>query len=196
MLRTVEWCNIGGYDRWWARFAREQYESVIHLGVEPVPAAFYLFGLARSNYALRLLSRGLDRLLDALRLPEYQQPFPWRIVRWRLEKPAPVDHFAYAASLAFSMARLHPQQVDDQLIGQALDALLRHQSDNGAWYCWADDTHHSIDTTAMAIHALALLKPRGWEISTSAAAEWLWSMQEREGCWMPRMAGIAYTSLC
>lgn len=32
MLRTVEWCQIGGFDQWWRRLARLTVEDV--LGVD------------------------------------------------------------------------------------------------------------------------------------------------------------------
>ena len=184
MLRTAEWCDIGGFDMWWRRLATEQYEGIIREGAENVPAAYYLFNFARSNYAIQHLPKSLGRLLEAIRLPEYRQPYPWRIVRWHGETPKKVDHFAFAASLVFSTARLHPQEVDDPIVRQALETLLRYQSDRGAWRCWADDQDSCIRTTAMAVHALALLRPRGWEISTSAAADWLWSIQRQDGSWM------------
>jgi hypothetical protein len=42
MLRTVEWCDIGGFEEWWHRLARENYDMVIHGGIEAVPASFFL----------------------------------------------------------------------------------------------------------------------------------------------------------
>jgi hypothetical protein len=35
MLRTVEWCGIGGFEQWWGRLARRTASDFIDGGVEP-----------------------------------------------------------------------------------------------------------------------------------------------------------------
>src|SRR5919109_1606806 len=40
MLRTVEWCNIGGFDEWWERLTAEAREGFLHGGVSPIPASY------------------------------------------------------------------------------------------------------------------------------------------------------------
>lgn len=185
MLRTVEWCNIGGFDQWWLRLAKEHFEMTIQGGIEPVPASFFLFNMCRSDYAIGLMDKTLIRMLEAIELPEHKQSYPWRRWRWT-DPPQAVDHLAYAASIAFADERLRPHHNDIELVNQALEALLKHQDIEGSWRCWADGKEPSIDTTAMAIHALALKKPRGWELGASAARDWLWSVQDRSGCWIDR----------
>jgi hypothetical protein len=183
MLRTVEWCNIGSFDQWWLRLAKEHFEATTQGGVDPVPASFFLFSTCRSDYAIQLMHKTLIRLLEAIELPEHKQPYPWRRWRWT-DPPQAVDHFAYAASIAFADERLGPHHSDTKLVNQALEALLKHQDIEGSWRGWADDKEPSVETTAMAIHALALKKPRGWELAASAARDWLWSVQDRSGCWV------------
>lgn len=184
MLRTVEWCNIGGFDEWWLRLAKEHYEMIIQGGVDPIPASFFLFNMCRSDYAIQLMQKTLTRMLEAIELPDHKQLYPWRRWRWT-DPPQAVDHFAYAAGIAFVSTRLRPHN-DTEVVNQSLEALLKNQDIEGSWHCWADDQEPSVDTTAMALHALALAKPRGWKLAASIARDWLWSIQDRSGCWHDR----------
>jgi len=45
MLRTVEWCQIGGFEKWWQRYSREQLETTIQGGIRLIPASYYLFAM-------------------------------------------------------------------------------------------------------------------------------------------------------
>jgi hypothetical protein len=184
MLRTVQWCKIGGFDLWWHRLAKFDYELTVQLGVDPLPAVFYLFSMCRSDYALELMPRALNRILEAIEIPDNQQTYPWR--RWRIQDPppGPFDHFSYAASLVFANERLQVAHSKTDLLNQASEALLKNQALEGYWCCWADDEEPSIQTTAMAIHALALRRPRGWELAVAAARDWLWSVQDISGAWV------------
>ena len=182
MLRTVEWCNIGGFDEWWHRYVREDYESTIRDGITPIPASFFLFNMCRSDYAIRLMHKALIRILEGVEIPEYRQPYPWR--QLILSKPLrAVDHLACAASIVFANEQIRPHHSETEIVGQALSMLQKHQNTEGAWPCWSDDEKPSVQTTAMVTHALAVKKPRGWEIATSAAVDWLWSVQDRVGYW-------------
>jgi len=184
MLRTVEWCNIGGFDQWWLRLAKHLYRDVVEGGLDPIPAAFYLFNICRSDYAIHLMHKPLTRILDVVELPEHNEPYPWRRRRRTDTPPQAVDHIPYAATIAFANRRVHPHSDTTELLIQALETLQKHQDVGGAWRYWADDQGLSIETTAMAIHALALNKPRGWKLAASAARDWLWSVQDESGCWI------------
>lgn len=67
MLRTADWCEIGGFDEWWERLAKEAWENALHGGVEPIPASYYLFAMCRSDSGRRLINRSLLHILDAIR---------------------------------------------------------------------------------------------------------------------------------
>ena len=73
MLRTVEWCKIGGFNDWWRRLAENVYEMTIKGGIDPIPASFYLFSVCRSDFAIELMSKTLVKLLEAIDLPEFRQ---------------------------------------------------------------------------------------------------------------------------
>jgi len=183
MLRTVEWCGIGGFDHWWHSFERQVLEGVFRFGSDPVPASFLLFDLCRSDYALQLMHKALDRLLDAIELPDYGQRHPWRR-RDESTHGRAIDNFPYAASIVFASKRLRLSVSDTELLDQAVQFLLRHQNDEGAWRYSADDRRPDICSTAMVMHALAIARPRGWELAVSAARKWLWSVQDKSGCWI------------
>lgn len=183
MLRTVEWCSIGGFYEWWLRLAKTQYEMAVQGGIDPIPASYYLFNMCRSDYAIELMPKALNRMLEAIELPDHRQTRPWRRWRWT-SPPRSVDHFSYAASIVFANRRIRSPQSNDTLVAQASEALLRHQGTKGCWRCWMDDDEPSIETTAMAIHALAMERPRGWKVAVSAAEDWLWSVQDKSGCWI------------
>ena len=183
MFRTVEWCGIGGFEHWWHSEARQIQEGIFRIGIEPLPAAFYLFSLCRSDYALQLMHEALDHFLHSIELPEYDQSSPWRR-RDDSTRGRAVDSFPYAASIVFSTKRIRPSACDSKLVSQAIEFLLRHQDGTGVWQYSAVDRQPDICTTAMAMHALAATRPKGWELATSAARRWLWSVQDKSGCWI------------
>lgn len=65
----------------------------------------------------------------------------------------------------------------------AVQFLLQQQTDSGAWKWWADDLVGDVWSTAAAVHALSLAKPRGWQDAAQKGAEWLLDQQDRYGCW-------------
>jgi len=190
MLRTVEWCDIGGFDEWWERLARVTMHDVIQGGIDPVPGSFWLFSMSRSNYAIELMGRALDRVLEAIELPLHDEPYPWRVLRdWNTSGErayCSVDHLPYASAIVFANLRLRSDQCNKSLVHQAAQAILKAQDEDGAWRCWADAKQPSVEPSAMCVHALALAQPRGWQRAAARAAEWLWSRQERSGCWVDR----------
>jgi hypothetical protein len=183
MLRTVEWCNIGGFEEYWERNAVNQYTSIVSNGVDPIPASYYLFSMCRSEYGVKLNNKSLRFMLDAIEIPDEIGKVPWLRRLWRIDPPRLVEHFAYAASLVFADGIIRRSDSNEILVERALNSLLKNQERNGAWKCWATNDFVSIETTSMAIHALALRKPRGWEHAALKAKEWLLSTQDRSGYW-------------
>ncbi len=188
MLRAVEWCDIGGFDDWWERLARSTTQDTVQGGIDPVPGSFWLFNMCRSDYAIELMDKALDRALEAIELALHEDVYPWRVLRpWgpRGDRDgSSVDHLPYACSIAFANWRLRPDHCKEDLVQQAAQTILKAQDEVGAWSCWADRKIPSVETTAMCVHALAVTRPRGWERAAAKAAEWLWAKQERSGCWL------------
>jgi len=189
MLRTVQWCEIGGFDEWWERLARTTTQDVIQGGIDSVPGSFWLFNMSRSDYAIELMGRALDRALEVIELPSNGEPYPWRVMReWNAQgerASCSVDHLPYAAAIVFANLRVRSSQPNDSLIRLATEVILKAQDEDGAWHCWAD-SHPSVEATAMCLHAVALWRPRGWERAGRKGVKWLWSKQERSGCWLDR----------
>jgi hypothetical protein len=188
MLRTVGWCQIGGFEEWWRRMAKMFREGILRGGVETVPAASYLFNMCRSDYAIKLMKPALERCLEAIEIPTDDPECPWRFLPYSVAgKRRPVElvgNLAFASWVAFANFRLRGRDFNRDLVTGALEELLRHQDENGAWRSWAHDQEPSIEATASAVHALGLGKPLGWERVVDLAVAWLWTVQQKSGCWV------------
>jgi hypothetical protein len=184
MLRTVEWCQIGGFDEWWERLAIEARDSVLRGGIEPVPASYWLFAMCRSNYARRLMGDTLERVLDVLELPSFVGPNQWIV--WMPGRDASSrDIGAHLGTASFAVVAsilLRPQRLNDEVIAAAVRDLMRNQHADGWWPTYSAWQRPSIETTAAAVHALVLLKPDGYERVVRRANQWLKS-QEKDGHW-------------
>ena len=187
MLRTADLCQIGGYEQWWQRLARDVRESVLRGGVETIPASIWLFNICRSEYALRLMSQTLETALQAIEIPEFNRGYPWNDLR-----PVKVDEklsykmdliLPVASIIVFANIILRPSLWDTPLVRKALDTILNEQTDAGSWHWWAEREAESVESTALAMHALALAKPTGWKHAVGQAYEWLWEVQNDEGFW-------------
>lgn len=185
MLRTAEWCQRGGFDEWWRRLAKDVTIDTFTGGIlHPAAASYFLFNMCRSDFAIQLMGKPLAGHLDAIEIPQYNETYPWRTPREEPEGGAVTDvHIPYAATIPFATHRLYSYSERNELVGQALETLLKYQSPDGWWPCWAEMKKPSIEATAFALHALASFKPRGWKIAVSSAQKWLWSVQEKSGCW-------------
>jgi hypothetical protein len=190
MLRTVEWCEIGGFDDWWVRLSQETRKNILHGGLEEVvPRGFWLFAMCRSDYAIELMKGSLEIALETIKIPEHQESFPWRITRFDFEdferdkvKKIVVDVVAQASSIVFSHTRLYGNKKNDKIVADALEFIQKSQKPDGSWGFYSDG-ESNIETTAVALHALAVAKPRGWIHSVKMASNWLWTKQNSSGYW-------------
>lgn len=187
MLRTVEWCDIGGFEEWWERLAKSSHENVVRYGVETLPYSFWLCNMCRSDFAIKLMKAVLERGLEAIEISGHHRTEPWNIehakmVRGKLKYQF-AQHFLYASSIVFSNFRLRGQHYNASLVDGALRTVLKFQRKAGSWPVWSDDKHESIEATAMAVHALALARPHGSDRAIKSATRWLWTKQERSGLW-------------
>ena len=66
---------------------------------------------------------------------------------------------------------------------QALLLLFQTQLISGAWPLISQDTKGDILSTCLAMTALAVLKPVGYQRYIEKAKEWLLSQQNEVGCW-------------
>lgn len=189
MLRTVEWCQITGFDEWWRRFADETTPDLIHGGGETDSLACYLFNMCRSNYAIELMGDALLNCLVKVETPQFggRDEYPWKIFNERVlyDKTGPpfLESIAYAGQLIFSSGRLRGIDYQSNIINHAMEFLFKHQGDNGAWPWWTDLAEPSIESTAIALHALGVIQAKGWQRAATDARDWLLSVQDSDGCW-------------
>lgn len=189
MLRAVGWCGIGGFEPWWKGIARSANERVLRSGSGGLHDCFWLFNMCRSPYGVQLMPRVLDRCLDSLELCNAWQPFPWDFLDDKRGGPRVgrldlIEHLYYAASFAFccyALRRPDFQRSDTALA--AVHSLQKHQLPEGGWGFWADRSDASIKVTATAVHALAAIRPEGYERNLDQAAAWLFSRQDPGGYW-------------
>src|SRR3984885_16086353 len=181
MLRAVEWCRVGGFEHWWERLAQDAIEDMMLGGsFEDVSRAFWLFAMCRSDYAVKLMPKALHRALDGVGGRRGGGGLPWQTVDLE-EVPGKItirDSIPWASAVVFAEHRLH---YESGFKDQAIAAIMRHQED-GSWR-WRHDEGPSIEATAMAMHALGMARPMGWELAMAGARSWLMKEQHEDGYW-------------
>jgi hypothetical protein len=215
MLRTVDWCGIAGFEPWWRRLAQSRKEKQLQGGLEEsAAAAYWLFNMVRSDFAIKLMPGVLDGYLQYIGFVGLDKHLPWvfdgplrRIgtdaskvthdTRMGNRGPACQEqHLAYASALVFAHHRLPSDNGALELVHRAVETICKHQDRNGAWRSLTEDADVSIESTAMALHALALAQPPGWPRTAAAARDWLWSMQKDDGSWNePGAAGPVHLTV-
>jgi hypothetical protein len=185
MLRAVEWCRIGGFAHWWERLAREASQDVA-LGYEGVAGAFWLFAMCRSDYAVKDMPNVLQRALNTIAVQRVNRRPPWQDESYDevLRKLTISDSIPCASAIVFAEHRLH---CESGFKDEALAAIQGH-FDNYSWPKWTCKPSPSIEATAMAMHALGVARPRGWELMMAGARSWLMTKQHEDGFWHERGA--------
>jgi len=153
-------------------------------GLERIEVAQWLFNMVRSDWALGSMNAVLNHYLHALSLPVSVNHDVWSI--------GGEEWLVYASALVFASYRLsavHPN------LGKALDRLFHAQNVDGWWGVKDSNREGSIESTAMAIHAFALAKPRNWKSSAMRARAWLWSKQGNDGAWRERGIDPTYLTV-
>jgi len=182
MLRTVEWCEIGGFDKWWDRLAKQTSECIVRDGVDPIIGSYHLFYMCRSNLAISLMRQALNTALCAIEMTGSNQSYPWTHLHPVVGRNSD-NHIPNASSIVFGNIMLRDDQQRSPIVKEALNFLLSEQHADGYWRCWANDESPCIEATAMSLHAISFGKPRGWKRAAQRASEWLWSIQENDGYW-------------
>ncbi|MCX5632803.1 MAG: terpene cyclase/mutase family protein [Phycisphaerae bacterium] len=66
---------------------------------------------------------------------------------------------------------------------ESLQYLLKNQAQEGYWSSSTFRFRPNNYTTVIAMHALGMWKPTGWEKAVKKAADWLWKQQQLDGSW-------------
>ena len=194
MLRTVDWCEIAGFDSWWHRLEQRLKENTFsHEGTNLMPS--WLFAMARSDYAIKVMRRVLERHLELISLSGPNKPEPW-MVRTSSTSGCVEQHLSHASAIVFAHHRLTTPDSDPTLVQEAVDALCKMQDGKGAWHDFSNDADASIESTAMAVHAMALAQPGSWPRIAARARDWLESVQQDDGSWTePGTPGPTYLTV-
>lgn len=194
MLRTVDWCEIAGFDSWWHRLEQRLKENTFsHEGTNLMPS--WLFAMARSDYAIKVMRRVLERHLELISLSGPNKPEPWT-VRTNSTSGCVEQHLSHASAIVFAHHRLTTPDSDPTLVQEAVDALCKMQDGKGAWHDFSNDADASIESTAMAVHAMALAQPGSWPRIAARARDWLESVQQDDGSWTePGTPGPTYLTV-
>lgn len=192
MLRTVQWCGIGGFESWWKRLARETISDFTESGLDKGVAVYWLFAMCRSDLAIKLMSKAMRLALDNVEMARGSAQ-PWDNSAPVALKPKTHNQYIYkeledltlAATLLFANHIIrNTSERDSELLNAAAGLLQKYQKKDGSWPYWSIDKNGSIEATAMAIHALVYHQPPGWRTNLAAACTWIESKQEEGGYWV------------
>lgn len=192
MLRAMEWFDVPGFSRW-AEALVKDVSLGTRLGVDKnaQEIGWWLFYWCRSDLALRIADkRGFQSWFLALINSSDDRERPWRSLSHVNDSPFPTDsplrmrdYMPLVGMILFIWHRIKIDNVKESILYQASELLLQSQMKNGGWPLFLDDTDACLLTTCVAIHGLALHRPRGWEKVVLRAADWLKTQQNPAGYW-------------
>ncbi len=149
--------------------------------------SLWCFNMSRSALAVSLLG---DTLHVAFEACSARRSLRGDLLAWESEdfdrgaKYRPCINPAHAACLAVVGALIRPPSWNSTLEYSALLAIMETAKEEGCWAAYIHDCEFaSITCTAIALHALALVRPTGWYEYAERAVAWLWTQQEEAGHW-------------
>jgi hypothetical protein len=184
MIRLAEWGNIGGFEE----FLTGHGKSVVEFPVfHNLPEELCdIFQFIRIDVCRQECTSTLDLTINRyLERPED----PWAYTEIFAGPDTPIrEDVTLAANLLFMWAVLPSNANWDKAIENTASFLLSRQNSNGSW----PELRHrgkkaeSVYVTALAIHAIAVLGCRGWELAAQNAADYLLGQQKSSGYWEDR----------
>jgi hypothetical protein len=181
MLRAAEWCNIRGYERWWRKLEEDLREGAFSGGAHP----FRLFNFCRSDFAVQNMGRAIELSLASIESLSLPRSTPWM---------RGDENLGYAihdaAAIVFAHARTPRSVFPTELLHAAIDDLRKSfNHEQGAWPAFsAQPNKLSVESTAMALHALRAASVPDWSQFAEPAKAWLWSQQHADGYWFENAA--------
>jgi hypothetical protein len=181
MLRIVEWCNVLGFDPWWRRLGEDIRKGAFSGGAHP----FAIFNYCRADYAIREMGDSLRRSLEAVEALAFPKATPW----WRNDGNLECA-IHDAAAIIFAHARLGAPSKSFLIVERATNDLRKFfNHEVGAWPAFSGRPDRlSVESTALAVHALRLVGADDWEYFAGMAQVWLWEQQHADGYWFERAA--------
>jgi hypothetical protein len=186
-FRAMEWFQLNEYEPWADVYAQE-ISTAYQGGVDQVHSLYPLFYYCRSDLLLRKASKfGLEALLYGICVGNIDPSKPWKRYWEEPDKKQRnftyVDYVPTASIIAFAWQRINPTNINKEILDQALLLLFQTQLVSGAWPLTSKDTKGDILSTCLAITALVVLKPVGYQRYVDKGKEWLLSQQNEVGCW-------------
>lgn len=186
-FRSVEWLQLNEFEPWLNAYAQE-ISTAYQSGVDQIYSLFPLFYFCRSDLLLRKASKfGLEALLYGICVGSVDAAKPWKRY-W--EEPEGkkrdllfVDYIPTASIIVFSWQRINPTNINREVLDQAILLLIQTQLASGAWPLTSRDTNGDILSTCLAITALSVTKPSGYQRYLDKAKIWLLNAQNEVGCW-------------
>jgi nucleoside phosphorylase len=186
MLRAFEHLDLGAFEPWAKAAVQELSDGPVD-GIDPSHASMWLFGMARTDYAIATADpEGVRFWLRSLSRGSVHRDRPWRSYDG-------TDSFVFAAELAFASWRFG--EVGTKVRDGAMALLLGSQSSDGSWRWSSNASAPSVFATCCAIHALASIRPLGWKASVARAASWLSKQQDEFGYWKDETRLLVYVTV-
>ncbi|WRS28613.1 hypothetical protein U6B65_05650 [Oscillospiraceae bacterium MB08-C2-2] len=186
-FRAMEWFQLNEYEPW-ANIYAQEISTLYQGGVDQGYSLLPLFYYCRSDLLLSKASKfGLEALLYGLCVGNIDSSKPWKQY-WdepdKAKRDATyVDYVPTASVIAFAWQRINPTNINKEVLDQALLLLFQTQLVSGAWPLTSDDDKGSIFSTCLAMTALSVTKPTGYQRYVDRSKEWLLSQQNEVGCW-------------
>lgn len=186
-FRAVEWFQLNEFEPWVNIYAQE-ISTAYQSGVDQVYSLYPLFYYCRSDLLLKKTSKfGLEALLYGICVGNIVTSKPWKRYWEEMDikqtKPLLVDYIPTASIIAYAWQRINPTNINKKILDQALQLLFQAQLLSGAWPLTSKDEKGSILSTCLAMTALSVTKPEGYQRYVGKAKEWLLSQQNEVGCW-------------
>jgi len=179
-FRAVEWFELHEFEPWINVYTQD-VSRVFHSKIDHEYSLLTrLFYFCRSDLLIRKTKFSLEALLHILCVGYIDDSKPWKIIR---DKDTIVDYLPYASMLVFAWHRIKPTNINNEIFNQALLLLLQTQLVSGAWPLTLNDKEESIFSTYLAMTALSVTKPNGYQRYVNNAKKWLLSQQNEVGCW-------------
>lgn len=186
-FRVVEWFQLNEFDPWINAYAQE-ISTAYQSGVDEVYSLFPLFYLCRSDLLIRKASKfGLEALLYGICVGKIESAKPWKRY-WAAHDEDDtnriiVDYIPTASIIAFAWQRINPTNINFDVLDKAMLLLFQSQLASGGWPLTSRHTNGDILSTYLAMIALGVNKPEGYQRYLDKAKEWLLNQQNEVGCW-------------
>ena len=181
-LRIAELYNMPDIDLVCDSCLQQYGNTMGHANFSLLKKAIFLFDLCRSKHLSRLLHTHLTSS-NTTGLAKLNEVFGES--KDDTEGWSPI----ITASAIFAFQRTEYTGLSVETLEEYLKSLLQYQSRDGGWvYSEKRSDTLSVFSTAISIHAFAVLKPSGWEGPAKSAANWLKTQCTDLGVWKDQHA--------